>query len=252
VRRKKSYLQEIRSAAGRVSLETAMLPRRLALGLSLLAATLAVAEPPEDSAPLAFAFSLPGDEIPEARKLPFFRVFPGGKDKQGKDASGALGTIKLARGQSKLYPAEDAKAGLIVVLRRILFVPLADGDYNALLEGEFNAVQSLVSKKTMDRLRAGERTELVFASDITKGFRPVSFRIQATTRLQAQLRDGDLLFYEGRGDTTITHNGLRRSTAYESTPVLLKPEEGRPLYIGRSVKPILKSDGSPETLPVIN
>jgi hypothetical protein len=230
-----------------------MFVRWLSLGLCLLAATAGLAESPtSDPTPLAFNFSLPDDDLPEARKLPYFRAFPKGKDKNGKDASSALGTIKLARGESKLYPAEDQQPGLIVVLRRIVFLPLADGDYNAILEGEFNAVQSRVAKKTMEQLRSGERTELVFVSDTTKGVRPVAFRIKATTRLQATLRDGRLLFYSGQGDTSITHFGLIRSTTYESAPVLLEPTDTRPLYIGHSAKPVLRADGTVETLGVIN
>jgi hypothetical protein len=93
---------------------------------------------------LAFEFSSakPGGEPGE--KFPYFRVFPGGKDKNKQDASGSLNTLKFARGESKLYKDEDAKPGLIVVLRRILFVPLPSGDYKAILEGEYNAVQTRV------------------------------------------------------------------------------------------------------------
>jgi len=230
----------------------AMVLRPLLIALSLMSGVALAADPLADNkAPLAFNFSLPDDK-PEAPKLPFFRAFPGGRDKLGNDASGPLGTIKLARGESRLYPVEDKQAGLIVVLRRIVFVPLEGGDYNAILEGEFNAVQSRVSKKTMDQLRSGERTELLFSSDTTKGIRPVAFRIQATTKLEATLRDGQLLFHSGQGDTTITHYGLRRTTSYQSSPVVLKAEDSRPLYIGRLSKPVVAKDGTIETLPIIN
>src|SRR5947207_10952452 len=87
--------------------------------LILAALSVAAVEPmPEKQAVLAFAFEATGQAKGEQPKPPFFRVFPGGKDAKGRDASGTLKTLKLARGASKLYPQEDEKPGLIVVLRR--------------------------------------------------------------------------------------------------------------------------------------
>jgi len=212
------------------------------------------AEPaPDKEAPLAFMFSLPEEKEGEAAKIPFFRVFPGGKDKNGKDASSTLATLKLARGESKLYTAEDAKPGLIVLLRRLVLMPLPDGDYRAILEGEFNAVETRLPKTTMERLLAGEETDLIFESETQKGIRPLAFKVEATTKLRAALHMGVLICYGGEGRATITHYGLLRAHTYESPPVSLGPEDDtKPVYIGRPVKPTLKSDGSPETLPIIN
>jgi hypothetical protein len=226
----------------------------LAVCLALLAPMAMSAEPaPDKEAPLAFQFSLPEEKEGEAAKIPFFRVFPGGRDKNGKDASSTLSTLKLARGESKLYAAEDAKPGLIVLLRRLVLVPLRDGDYQAILEGEFNAVQTRLPKATMERLLAGETTNLVFESETRKGVRPLAFKVEATTKLRAALRDGVLLCYGGEGGATITHYGLLRAHTFESPPVSLGPENNTgPVYIGHPVKPVLKSDGSPETLPIIN
>jgi hypothetical protein len=207
----------------------------------------------EEAAPLAFHFSYASKEAAAAMKPPFFRVFPGGMDKDGKDASGSLGTLKVARGESRLYKEEDAKAGLIVVLRRILFVPRADGDYKAILEGEFNAVQTIVKKETIQQLLAGETTDLVFESDTTKGFRPVGFNIKATTRFRAALKNGDLVFYGGEGESTITHYGLRGTFTYVSDTIDLgDADQGEAIYIGKAVKPRLAKSGEPETLPLLN
>lgn len=226
----------------------------IAMTIALFATTAVGAEPsPDKQPPLAFTFSLPAEKAGDAEKIPFFRVFPGGKDKNGNDASSPLSTLKFARGESKLYNAEDDQPGLIVVLRRLVLAPLADGDYRAILEGEFNAVQTRLPKEAMLRLLAGETTDLVFTSETKKGIRPVAYKVEATTRLRAALRDGALVCYGGEGRATITHYGLRRASTYESPPVSLGPEDNKkPVYIGHPVKPALKSDGSLETLPIIN
>jgi len=201
---------------------------------------------------LAFRFTL-DEKDTETTKLPFFRVFPDGKDKQGRDASSSLATLKLARGESKLYKAEDAKPGLIVVLRRIVLVPLPSGDYRAILEGEFNAVQTRIAKDTMDKLLAGETTDLVIHSETTKGIRPVAFKVSASTRLRVAIKNDRMLCYGVEGGTTITHYGLLRDSTYESEPVSLEPEkDSQPVFIGLSVPPVVKADGSPETLPILN
>ena len=226
----------------------------IAVAGSMLAASNAAAETPVNTkAPMAFEFSYAEPAEQESGKLPYFRAFPGGKDKFGNDASRTLGTLKFARGQSRLYPTEDAKPGMIVVLRRIVFVPLSSGDYEAILEGEFNAVRSVVKKKVVDKLLSGEVTDLVFVSDITKGIRPVAYNVKAKTHFRAAMRNGDLHFYGGEGGSSVTHYGLRSSTTYESAPVPLgSVDNTKPVYIGRFAKPKLRSDGRPETLPVIN
>jgi hypothetical protein len=207
----------------------------------------------EAPAPLVYSFSYASDELAKLQKPPYFRVFPGGLDKDGKDASSSLGTLKAARGESKLYKQEDVKAGLIVVLRRVLFVPRADGDYKAILEGEYNAVQTIVKKETMEKLQRGEATDLVFESDTTKGVRPLGFRIQATTRFRAALKDGHLLFYGGSGESTITHYGLTGTFTYISDTIDLgDSDQGEVIYIGKPVKPKLARSGDPETLPLLN
>jgi hypothetical protein len=225
----------------------------IAVSIALVTAAVRAETPLSNQAPLAFKFSLPVEKAEDAEKIPFFRVFPGGKDKDGKDASSPLSTLKFARGESKLYQTEDIQPGLIVVLRRLVLVPLGDGDYRAILEGEFNAVQARLPKETMERLLSGETTDLVFTSETKKGIRPIAYKVEATTRLRAALRDGALVCYGGEGGATITHYGLRRASTYESSPVSLGPEGNtKPVYVGRPVKPAIKSDGSPETLPIIN
>lgn len=220
--------------------------------LGMLPLTL-LAESRAKTEPLAFEFSYADPEIAKDGKIPFFRVFPDGKDTAGKDASGSLNTLKTARGQSKLYKDEDIKPGLIVLLRRVVFVPQADGDYKAILEGEYNAVQTVLTKATMTKLLAGEETELVFASEATKGIRPVGFTIKAKTTMRARLKDGSLQIFGGEGASTITHYALLGNYVYESDPVPLGPaENATPVYIGRNAKLKLKATGEPETLPVIN
>jgi hypothetical protein len=216
--------------------------------------SLAADPPPEkEKKPLAFRFGLPSDKDADSARPPFFRLFPGGKDAQGEDATSSLGTLKFGRGESKLYKKEDAEPGFIVVLRRLLLLPQDDGDYKAILEGEFNAVEVPLKKAVVQKLISGARTELVFEADTTKGIRPLGFRVQAKTKLLVALQDGKLLVYGGEGDSTVTHYGLIGDATYESTPIALGPGEGdQPVYIGWSVKPKLKSDGSPETLPIIN
>jgi hypothetical protein len=180
-------------------------------------------------------------------------VFPDGKDKHGVNAEGSLGTLKAARGQSQLYKAEDAKPGLIVVLRRIVFIPQASGDYLAVFEGEFNAVKLVVAKATMDKLLRGETTELLFASETTKGIRPVGFTIKPKTTLRMALREGNLVILGGKGESTIIHYGLTGTFTYESDAIELAPATNtRPVYIGVATKPEVKKNGEVETLPVLN
>jgi hypothetical protein len=226
----------------------------LSLVFILLPFSRAVAETPvKAAAPMAFEFSYAEPADGQEGKFPYFRAFPDGKDKHGRDASGALGTLKFARGASKLYTKEDAQPGMIVVLRRILFIPLRSGDYEAILEGEFNAVRTLVKKEIIEKLLAGETTDLVFVSDITKGIRPVAYNVKAKTYFRAAMRGGDLHFYGGEGGSAVTHYGLTGNTTYESDPVPLgSPDNMKPIYIGKFVKPKLHSDGRPETLPIIN
>ncbi len=201
---------------------------------------------------LAFTFSHADPDKAKTEPFPYFRVFPGGKDKKGVDASGTLSTLKAARGESKLYQAEDAKPGLIVVLRRIVFIPQPGGDYQAVFEGEFNAVKLDVPKRTMDKLLRGDTTELLFESETTKGIRPLAFTIKPKTTLRVALRDGKLVILGGKGESTIVHYGLLGTFTYESDPIELAPEENtKPIYIGASTKPKLKN-GQPETLPVLN
>jgi hypothetical protein len=203
--------------------------------------------------PLAFAFSHADSEKAKTEQLPYFRVFPDGKDKDGLNANGSLRTLKRARGQSRLYKDEDAKPGLIVVFRRLVLVPQETGNYLAYLEGEFNASKALLKKETMEKLFAGERTELVFESETTKGVRPVAFTVKAKTTFIAEMKDGVLSFFGGKGFSTITHYALTGTYTYESDPVDLGDENNTtPVYIGRPEKVVLKSDGKPETLPVLN
>lgn len=202
--------------------------------------------------PIAFEFSYANKDR-DGEGLPYFLAFPNGKDKDGRDASKALSTLKFARGKSRLYPEQDAQPGMMVVLRRIVLVPRPDGDYTAILEGEFNAVQTVLKQKVVNRLLSGEVTDLVFESDTTKGVRPVAFRVEAKTRFRAALKDGELHFYGGEGGSRITHYGLAGTYVYESEPVPLGDENNRePIYIGKAMKPALKRNGEPETLPVIN
>ncbi len=226
----------------------------ISLGVVLMMGARAQAETPVNTrGPMAFEFAYAEPAPGQDGKYPYFRAFPGGKDKSGQDASRTLATLKFARGASKLYTEEDAQPGMIVVLRRIIFVPLRNGDYEAILEGEFNAVRTLVKKETIDKLLAGELTDLVFVSDITKGIRPVAFNVRAKTYFRAAMRGGDLHFYGGEGGSAVTHYGLTGSTTYESDPVPLgSPENTKPIYIGKFVKPRLHRDGRPETLPIIN
>lgn len=221
--------------------------------VGLMLAGTSFAETRERASVLAFEFSYADPELAKLGKHPYFRVFPDGKDKKGSDASGTLGTLKSARGESKLYTKEDREPGLIVVLRRVVFVPQASGDYRALLEGEYNAVQTVIAKETIAKLLAGETTELVFASEATKGVRPLAFTIKATTTMRAALRDGQLHIFGGEGASTITHYALLGNYVYESDPVPLAPADNRdPVYIGRAAKVKLKAGGQPETLPIIN
>ncbi len=218
--------------------------------IALTAADAAVAEKP---AILAFTFTHTNPEKVKAEPFPYFRVFPGGKDKNGTDATSTLSTLKSARGQSMLFKEEDAKPGLIVVLRRILFIPLPNDDYRAVFEGEFNAVQTIVKQTTMKKLLGGEVTEILFAGETTKGFRPLAFTIKPKTTLRMALKDGKLLLYGGQGESTIIHHGLTRTFTYESDVVELGPEDNqRPLYLGKPTEPKLNRNGEPETLPVIN
>jgi hypothetical protein len=224
----------------------------LALACSLIAAVVLQAPAAERlPEPLAFEFSYA--DPAKGDGYPYFRAFDGGKDRDGQDASGALSTLKFARGASKLYPREDAEPGMIVVLRRIVMVPRSDGHYTAILEGEYNAVQSVIRRETIEKLLSGEVTDLVFTSDTTKGIRPVAYRVQAQTRFRAQLRDGNLHFYGGEGRSVITHYGLRREHVFESEAVPLGDVQNtKPVYIGKNVKPTIDRYGRPETLPVIN
>src|SRR6187401_202052 len=106
-----------------------MILLRLTTTVLLVALSAASAVAAEKNAVLAFTFTHADVEKAKVEPFPYFRIFPDGKDKNGEDASSTLSTLKVARGQSVLFKEEDAKPGLIVVLRRILFIPLASGDY---------------------------------------------------------------------------------------------------------------------------
>jgi hypothetical protein len=221
--------------------------------LLLVAAAAASAEAAEKSSVLAFTIAHADAAKAKVEPYPFFRIFPDGKDKNGENASGTLSTLKAARGQSVLFKEEDAKPGLIVVLRRILFVPLASGDYRAVFEGEFNAVQTIVKKATIDKLLGGDMTEIVFAGETTKGIRPLAFTIKPKTTLRMAFKEGRLLLYGADGEGTIIHYGLTGTFTYESDKIKIEPtDKESPVYIGKPTPPELKDDGEPETLPVIN
>jgi len=226
---------------------------RVCLTLLLFTGFAVGAEPPIKKTVLAFTFTHADPVKAQAEPFPYFRVFPGGKDKDGADASRTLSTLKSARGQSVLFKEEDAKPGLIVVLRRILFIPLPNDDCRAVFEGEFNAVETTVKQATMKKLLDGEVTEILFACETTKGVRPLAFTIKPKTTLRVALKDGQLLLYGGQGESTIVHYGFTGTFSYESNIVKLGSEDNKsPVYLGKPTEPKLDSDGEPETLPVIN
>lgn len=227
---------------------------RLLFG-SLLVFTMMAAAQAEmpAAAPLCFTFAHADAAKAKDEPHPFFRVFPEGKDKDGQDATGTLDTLKFARGESKLYKDHDRQPGLIVVLRRLILLPLASGDYKAILEGEFNAVQTVLDKATMQALLAGKVTDLVFTSESTKGVRPVAFTIKAKTVFRAALVDGHLHVYGGEGASTIMHYTFTGTYTYESDSVPLGPaRSSTPIYIGQASELKLKRNREPETLPIIN
>jgi hypothetical protein len=234
--------------------ENRMIRALLTTAALLIASAAAHAAPAaEKPSILAFTFTHTDPEKAKVEPFPFFRVFPGGKDKNGANASRTLATLKSARGHSLLFKEEDAKPGLIVVLRRILFIPLPNDDYRAVFEGEFNAVETVVEHATMKKLLAGEVTEILFAGETTKGIRPLAYTIKPKTTLRMALKDGKLLLYGGQGESTIIHYGLTGTFTFESDIVKLGPEDNKsPLYLGKPTEPKLNSDGEPETLPVIN
>jgi hypothetical protein len=163
-------------------------------------------------------------------KPPYFTVFPGGKDRLGADVSSHLGTLKWARGKSKLYPAEDQKPGLIAVLRSLSFLPDESGkSYDAVFEGEFNAIRIHVKKEEMESLLAGKPTKLTFRSQTTKGF-GVRYRVEATTGLQVRLDGKRLVVDEAEGNCTITHISLTgKESPFRSEPAdVPTPIVGRP------------------------
>lgn len=230
-----------------------MLALRAILALLLLTISGVNAVPSEKKSVLAFTFTHADPEKARIEPFPFFRVFPGGKDKAGVDATSSLSTLKAARGSSKLYKEEDAKPGLIVVLRRILFIPLPAGDYRAVFEGEFNAVQTTVKEATVKKLLGGESTDILFDGETTKGIRPFAFTVKPKTTLRMALKDGKLMLYGGEGASTIIHYGLTGTFTFESDVVKLGPDENTdPIFIGKPSEPELKADGEPVTLEVIN
>jgi hypothetical protein len=230
-----------------------MILSRLTTTLLFIAFAGASTAAAEMNAVLAFTITHADAGKAKVEPFPFFRIFPEGKDKNGEDASRTLSTLKAARGQSALFKEEDAKPGLIVVLRRILFVPLASGDYRAVFEGEFNSVQTTLKKVMVDGLLKGDTTEIVFAGETTKGLRPLAFTIKPKTTIRMALKDGRLLLYGADGEGTIIHYGLTGTFTYESDKVKIEPvDKASPVYIGKPTPPELKENGEPETLPVIN
>ena len=230
-----------------------MILLRLTTTVLLVALSAASAVAAEKNAVLAFTFTHADVEKAKVEPFPYFRIFPDGKDKNGEDASSTLSTLKAARGQSVLFKEEDAKPGLIVVLRRILFIPLASGDYRAVFEGEYNAVQTIVKKATLDKLLGGHTTEIAFAGETTKGLRPLAFTVKPKTTFRMALKEGRLLLYGVDGEGTIIHYGLTGTFTYESDKIKIEPaNKESPVYIGNPTPPELKRDGDPETLPVIN
>jgi len=226
---------------------------RVSLTLFLLTGLAVGADPPPKKPVLAFTFSHSDPAKAKVEPFPYFRVFPGGKDKDGVDASRTLSTLKSARGQSVLYKEEDAKPGLIVVLRRMLFIPLETGDYRAVFEGEFNAVQSTIKQADMKKLLSGDVTEILFASETDRGVRPFAFTIKPKTTFRLALKEDRLLLYGVESESTIIHYGLTRTFTYESDKIKVeRANDHSPVYIGKPTPPDLKDNGEPETLPVLN
>lgn len=179
-----------------------------------------------------FAFQFENGEKPP--KPPYLRIFPGGKDSLGADVSDTLGTLKWARGKSKLYPTEDAAPGLIAVMRGLAFIPDKSGNgYSAIFEGEFNAVRIAVDKAQMESLLAGRPTELTFFSKVQKGI-GVQFRVESTTKLQVRLEGTQLFVDRATGNCKVTKISFTgKESPHPSDQVVLEKEKGKPtLYTG--------------------
>lgn len=180
-------------------------------------------------------------------KSPFMRIFPGGKTKDKKEAD-VLPTLKFGRGASKLYPDDDAKPGLIVVFRTLAFTPDKTGkDYEAILEGEFNAVRVKVARKEMESLLAGKPTKLRLKSSTPKSVLTVTYTVKSDTEFQLRL-EGKKLYIDGvSGNCTVTRtNSLTGAKDdYVSETITQEKNKGDlQLYIGKP--------GELAKLPILN
>ncbi len=206
--------------------------------LSLVFAVSAFAQSPSVEAP-AYKW---GDDLSfqilaaETQKPPFLRVFPGGKTKD-KETVELLGTLKWGRGKSVLFPQEDAKAGLMVVFRTLALLPDATGkEYDAILEGEFNAVKVRVPRDQVESLLSGEPTALKLTSTTSKRILAITITVETDTEFLVRLEGERLYIDRITGGCTITRdNSLSgESDEYISAPVVQEKKKGDPqLYIGK-------------------
>ncbi len=158
-------------------------------------------------------------------KHPFLQIFPDADNLEAGEAE-VLSDVKSGRGKSKLYPAEDARPGLIVVFRSLAFMPTESGeDYEAIFEGEFNAVKFKVPRKDMEALFAGETIDLSIKSTTRRGFVVVAYTVESETELRMRLEGEDLLIFRACGKTTMKKEGIRKSTTCVGPRVMENPKK---------------------------
>lgn len=89
-----------------------MLALRAILALLLVFISAANAVPSEKQSVLAFTFTHADPEKAKVEPFPFFRVFPGGKDKAGVDATSSLSWRRLSRGiRRRVQRGSDYREG---------------------------------------------------------------------------------------------------------------------------------------------
>lgn len=206
----------------------------LALAAFLSTSPLLAAEKPAYEMNQAMVFSIRNDG---GTSHPWIRTFPGGKSKDGRDLSEDLNFLKKhGRGKSELYPAEDAKPGLIVIFRSLAFYPSRKDPkkYDVLFEGEYNAVSFEISSDLVRDLIDGKTIDLKIRS-VNKGGAWTVYTITSDMDLKLSLDGKDLIVHRVAGDAQ-----LSKVTRISKTPedfqsaqvVEEKPKDQEFLYRG--------------------
>jgi hypothetical protein len=171
-------------------------------------------------------------KLDEKKIPPLIVMFPKGKTRDAKDATGPIGRLEGFRDKSKLIPESNDDPGLPVFLCGLRFFELKDeagqvAGYNVELQGEFNAVKVPATIEAMESFLAGKPTTFALESKLQYGI----IATVSTTKLEIQRAGDKILILSVEGDFTFREAIF----FYTSETLKLAPPKGRKyLFYGES------------------